>query len=255
MALDVTVVPCRSDNYAYLIQEPTTGQTAVVDVPDAAPVLSALEEKGLGLDRIFLTHHHLDHVEGVDVVRSRTGAGVVGAARDASRLPALDLAVSDGDRVQLGDATADVIDVSGHTIGHIAYIFRTENRAFTGDSLMMMGCGRVFEGTFELMHRSLARFEDMSDDMLICSGHEYAESNARFALSIEPDNPDLVERAAWIRRTRAAGSPTVPSPLGIERRTNPFIRCGAPSVRSALGMESATGAEVFAELRKRKDRF
>ena len=148
-----------------------------------------------------------------------------------------------------------MIDVSGHTVGHIAYVFGTENWAFTGDSLMMMGCGRVFEGTFEMMYQSLARFRNMSDEMLICSGHEYAESNARFALSIEPDNPDLLERVAWIRRTLTAGSPTVPSPLGIERLTNPFLRCEVPSVRSALGMESASGAEVFAELRKRKEQL
>ncbi len=255
MTLEVNVVPCRSDNYAYLIRETTTGQTAVVDVPDAAPVLSALDERGQGLDRIFLTHHHHDHVDGVDAVRSRTGAKVVGASGDAYRLPVLDVAVSEGDSVRLGEAVAEVIDVSGHTVGHIAYVFGTENWAFTGDSLMMMGCGRVFEGTFEMMYQSLARFRNMPDDMLICSGHEYAESNARFALSVEPDNPDLLERVAWIRRTLAAGSPTVPSPLGIERLTNPFLRCEVPSVRSALGMESASGAEVFAELRKRKDSF
>ncbi len=255
MTLEVNVVPCLSDNYAYLIRETATGQTAVVDVPDAAPVLSALDEKGLALDRIFLTHHHQDHVEGVEAVRSRTGAKVVGASSDAHRLPALDVAVSEGDSVRLGKTAAEVIDVSGHTVGHIAYVFGTENWAFTGDSLMMMGCGRVFEGTFEMMYQSLARFRNMSDEMLICSGHEYAESNARFALSIEPDNPDLLERVAWIRRTLTAGSPTVPSPLGIERLTNPFLRCEVPSVRSALGMESASGAEVFAELRKRKDSF
>ncbi|MCY3876798.1 MAG: MBL fold metallo-hydrolase, partial [Rhodobacteraceae bacterium] len=143
MTLEVNVVPCRSDNYAYLIRETTTGQTAVVDVPDAAPVLSAIDEKDLRLDRIFLTHHHHDHVEGVEAVRSRTGAKVVGASSDAYRLPALDVAVSEGDSVRLGEAVAEVIDVSGHTVGHIAYVFGTENWAFTGDSLMMMGCGRV----------------------------------------------------------------------------------------------------------------
>ncbi len=255
MTLDVRVIPCRSDNYAYLIHEPASGLTGVVDVPDSTPVLAELRDRGLGLDQILLTHHHLDHVEGVAALRAETGAKVVGAAKDAHRLPPLDIAVTAGETIRFGNLQAEVLDVSGHTVGHIAFIFRDENWAFTGDSLMMMGCGRVFEGTFEMMHESLRQFDDMPDEMLICSGHEYARSNARFALSIEPDNSDLLERADWIERRLAEGSPTVPSPLGIERKTNPFIRCSDASLRSALGMEAASDAEVFAEIRQRKDNF
>lgn len=255
MPIEVTVIPCRTDNYAYLLQDRESGKTAVVDVPDAAPVVDVLARMELPLHQILLTHHHLDHVEGVAALRSETGAIVVGNAEDARRLPPLDSAVSDGDRIAVAGQEAKVIDVSGHTIGHIAYVFADEDWAFTGDSLMMLGCGRVFEGSFEMMYRSLAKFGPMPDTMRICSGHEYAESNARFALSVEPDNPHVQERAEWVRKMRSARSPTVPSPLGAERMTNPFLRCHLPEMKAALGMESAANVDVFAELRTRKDNF
>ncbi|MCP5072475.1 MAG: hydroxyacylglutathione hydrolase [Rhodobacteraceae bacterium] len=255
MPLDIVTVPCLADNYAYLIRDEATGKVAVADVPEAGPILKALGERGWQLDQILITHHHYDHIDGVDEVRKATGAKVVGYAADAGRLPPLDVALDDGETHQLGEETCEVIDVSGHTIGHIAYVFHDALAAFTGDSLMAWGCGRVFEGTMEMMWGSLSKFHALPRAMQIYSGHEYTASNAKFAVTIEPDNPSLHERAAAVTQARAKGEYTVPSGLGLELATNPFLRAGHVKVKTALGMTNATDAEVFAEIRTRKDNF
>ena len=253
MPLDVSVIPCRDDNYGYILRDEATGKTASVDAPDAAPLIAALEAKGWGLDMVLVTHHHFDHVDGVEALREKYGAAVIGAASDASRLPALDHAVGEGDVVALGDSEARIIDVSGHTIGHIAYLF--DGHAFTADSLMALGCGRVFEGTHHQMWESLSKFLALPEDTLIYSGHNYGQANGRFALSIEPDNAALRARIDAIAAADAAGAPICPVTLGEELQTNPFLRATQESVKASVGMPGGDDAAVFAEVRRRKDSF
>jgi len=255
MPLDIVTLPCLSDNYAYLLHDAGSGATAVVDVPDAATIEAALAERGWRLTDILITHHHWDHVDGVEALRAATGARVVGAAADAHRLPALDLAVAEGDTVRVGGEEATVIEVSGHTVGHIAYHFPESRALFTADSLMAMGCGRLFEGTAEMMWQSLSKLAVLPGDTLVYSGHEYTASNAKFAQTIEPDNAALISRCDAIATARARGEPTVPALLSEELATNPFLRANLPEVKAALGMADAPDARVFAEIRKRKDHF
>lgn len=253
MTLQLVTIPCLKDNYAYLVHDAASGETAVVDVPDTAPILAELAARGWALTDILITHHHDDHIQGVDALRAATGAMVVGNAADAHRLPRLDLALSDGLTFTLGAEVCHVIDVPGHTIGHIAFHFPTAKLAFTADSLMAMGCGRLFEGTPAQMWASLSKLAALPPDTLICSGHEYTAANARFAATLEPGNPALISRIAAITSARAAGQPTVPSLLSLELATNPFLR--APALKATLGLPNATDAEIFAEIRARKDKF
>ncbi len=255
MPLEIVTVPCLSDNYAYLAHDPATGETAVVDVPEAAPIRAALAERDWQLGTILITHHHADHVDGVEDLRRETGARVVGARADAHRLPPLDTAVDEGDSVAVGAETGEVIDVSGHTVGHIAFHFPASHAVFTADSLMALGCGRVFEGTAPMMWESLSKLAALPGDTLVYSGHEYTAKNAEFARTIEPDNAQLKSRCEAVEAARADGRPTVPSKLSEERATNPFLRAALPEVKTAIGMTDAADAEVFAEIRKRKDRF
>jgi hydroxyacylglutathione hydrolase len=253
MPLELVTVPCLQDNYAFLLHDSASGATACIDVPEAAPVLAALAARGWHLSDIWITHHHGDHIDGVAALVAATGARVTGAVADAHRLPPLDQALRPGDAVALGAASGTVLDVSGHTVGHIAYVL--PGFAFTGDSLMAAGCGRLFEGKPAQMWDSLGRLAVLPDDTLVCSGHEYTASNIRFALTIDPSNPALQARAARVAEARAAGRPTVPSTLAEERATNPFLRAADPAIKASLGMADAPDAAVFAEIRARKDRF
>lgn len=255
MPLELVTLPCLADNYTYLLHDRASGATAVVDVPEAAPVLLALAQRGWRLSHILLTHHHDDHIAGVDEVRVATGAQVWGAEADRHRLPALDHGLREGDRVGFGGEEAMVMDVPGHTLGHIAYHFAASKLAFTGDSLMAAGCGRLFEGSPDQMWASLQKLAALPDDTLICSGHEYTASNLRFAGSIGPESPALVARIAQVQAARAEGRATVPSLLSDEKATNPFLRAALPEVKAALGMAHAQDSTVFAALRARKDKF
>ncbi len=255
MSIEVIIVPCLSDNYAYLLRDEATGKTAVVDAPEATPISKALQERGWGLDFILITHHHGDHIDGVPALVRAFNARVVGAAADAHRLPKLDQAVKEGDAVALGESMAKVIDVSGHTVGHIAYHFADAGAVFTADSLMALGCGRVFEGTMPQMWASLSKLAALPPETLVYSGHEYTAANARFALTIEPGNTALRERAEEIAAARAAGRPTVPVRLSVELATNPFLRASSPDLKAAIGMQDANDAAVFGEVRTRKDHF
>lgn len=256
MPLEIVTIPCLSDNYAFLAHDPASNETALIDIPEAAPILAALSQRGWTLDHILITHHHYDHVDGLaEVLAAHTGAKTYGNAADADRLPALDVALNEGDSVRIGAETGEVIEVSGHTIGHIAFYFPTSKLVFTADSLMALGCGRVFEGTFPQMWHSLNKLNALPDDTVVCSGHEYTAANGRFAATIEPENPDLQARLAEITTARAAGTPTVPSLLGLEKRTNPFLRAAEPALQQALNMSGADPADVFAEIRTRKDNF
>jgi hydroxyacylglutathione hydrolase len=255
MALELVTIPCLSDNYAYLVHDSASGQTAVVDVPEAAPVLAAFRLRGWDLSDIWITHHHGDHVDGVTELKAATGARIVGNAGDAHRLPPLDLALRDGLTFRIGVHDVKVIDVPGHTIGHIAYHIPSAELAFTGDSLMSGGCGRMFEGNAPDYWASLSKLAALPPETLICSGHEYTTSNLRFAQSLEPELPALTLRFARVMARRGEGLPTVPVPLSEELATNPFLRAGRPEMKVALGMPLATDVEVFADLRARKDRF
>ena len=246
MPVTVEPVPILSDNYAWLLRDAATGTVAIVDPADADAILAALDARTGGrLDLIMLTHHHADHVAGTDAVRARTGAAVIGAARDAHRLPKVDRAVTEGETVAIGDSVAAVIDTPGHTVGHIAYHVAGDATLpgvlLCGDTLFSLGCGRLFEGTAADMHASLHKLAALPDATLVCCGHEYTESNARFAVAADPDNAALRARADEVRRLRAAGRPTLPSTIGAERASNPFLR--------------APDAAALGELRARKDRF
>lgn len=254
-APEIVTIPCLKDNYAYLLHDPTTGATAVIDVPEAPPIEAALAARGWRLSDILLTHHHWDHVDGVAALRAATGARVWGARADAHRLPALDHAVTEGEVIAIGALRAHVIDVSGHTVGHIALSVPQANAVFTADSLMALGCGRLFEGTAAQMWESLSKLAALPPGTLVCSGHEYTLGNLRFALTIEPDNPALISRGRQIEAARAAGLPTVPSALAEELATNPFLRAADPGIARRLGLEGHGPADVFARIRSLKDSF
>lgn len=256
MPLEIVTVPCRQDNYAFLVHDPDTGGTVLVDAPEAGPIEAALDDLGWRLDDILLTHHHSDHVEGLEELRALyPGVRVTGAAADAHRLPPLDHAVAEGDSVMVGAEAGEVLEVSGHTVGHIAFYFPASQLVFTGDSLMAMGCGRLFEGTPAQMWDSLTKLAALPDETIVCSGHEYTAANAAFAITVEPENAVLVARKAQIDAARERGEATVPSTLASEKATNPFLRARDAAVKSALGMETAPDAEVFAHIRRLKDDF
>jgi hydroxyacylglutathione hydrolase len=230
-----------SDNYSWLLKESVTGKVGMVDPAEAAAAVAAVEAAGGRLDYIFLTHHHGDHIDGVPALVEKYHPVVVGNAADAHRLPKLDVAVHEGDLVDFGAAKARVIDTPGHTVGHIAYVFADGGILLPGDTLFSMGCGRLFEGNAADMYRSMRKFDDLPDETLVCCGHEYTASNARFALAHDGENAALQARAKEVEALRAAGTPTIPVALGVERATNPFLR--------------AESAEALGVLRAAKDKF
>lgn len=254
-APEIVTIPCLKDNYAFLLHDPATGATAVFDVPDAAPIEAALQARGWTLGDIVITHHHWDHVDGVDALRAATGARVWGAGADAHRLPPLDHSLSEGDTVTIGGLTGHVIDVPGHTVGHVAIHFPQAGAVFTADSLMAMGCGRLFEGTPEQMWQSLSKLAKLPPDTLICSGHEYTTGNIRFALTVDPENSALISRSQAVEAARAADRPTVPSTLAEELATNPFLRAADPAIARHLDLEGADPVTVFTRIRSLKDAF
>lgn len=253
MSPEIVTVPCLADNYAYLLHDSASGATAVIDVPEAGPILAALAERGWRLSDILITHHHADHIGGVAELRAATSARVSGAAADAHRLPPLDRMLREGDIVTIGETAGQVLDVPGHTIGHIAFHF--PGALFSADSLMVMGCGRLFEGDAPTMWGTLTKLAALPSETLVFSGHEYAATNAAFALTLNSANEALKKRAEEIATRRAAGLPTVPAPLALELQTNPFLRARTVEMKALLGMSARTDADVFAEIRRRRDRF
>ena len=255
MPLELVTVPCLTDNYAYLLHDEASGHTTLVDAPEAAPILNTLAARGWRLDQILLTHHHSDHIQGVADVVAATGATVLGARADTHRLPPLTRALAEGDHITIGPEQAQVLDVSGHTLGHIAFYLPASALAFTADSLMAGGCGRLFEGTPAVMWQSLCKLAALPGETLICSGHEYTASNLAFAATIEPDNPALIARIERVAKARAENRPTVPSPLSGELATNPFLRARLPQIKALIGLPDASDAAAFAAIRARKDHF
>jgi hydroxyacylglutathione hydrolase len=253
--LEIHQFPCLSDNYGFLVHDADGDVTACIDTPEVEPILRALDEKGWRLTHILNTHWHPDHAGGNQAIRARTGCAIVGPAGEQARIPGIDRAVREGDVVDLGGHEARVLDVGGHTAGHIAYWFAADGVAFVGDTLFALGCGRLFEGTPQQMWSSLRKLMALPPETVVYCAHEYTQANARFALTVDPDNAALRERAARVDADRAAGRFTVPTTIGEELRTNPFLRAADPGLQRSIGMEGAQPVDVFAETRRRKDVF
>ncbi len=256
MALEVAQFICLNDNFGLLVHEPEFGATASVDAPDGEAIADEAERRGWPLTHLLLTHHHADHVQGTQTLKARfPRMKVIGAAKDAHRLPPLDRAVSQGDIVEVGAARAQVLETPGHTLGHIAYFFKDDEIVFVGDTLFALGCGRVFEGTMEMMHLTLETLAQLPGETLVYCGHEYTQANAKFALTVDPDNPVLRERAQTVADLRKDGKYTLPTTLALENATNPFLRVDNPGVMAAMGMQDADPSAVFAAMRARKNNF
>ena len=255
MALQVHQIPCLNDNYGYLIHEPSSGVTATIDTPEVGPINAALAQQGWTLTHILNTHHHFDHAGGNEALKAQWGCTVVGADNDAERIPGIDVRVVDGESFSFGETRAQVLEVPGHTSGHIAFYFADEGLAFVGDTLFALGCGRLFEGTPEQMWTSLEKLMALPDETVVYCAHEYTQANAAFALSVEPNNPQLRARVIEIDELRAVGKPTVPTSIGLERATNPFLRPMSADLQATVGMPGAALVDVFAETRRRKDHF
>lgn len=251
MSVEIEIVPCLSDNYAYLVK--SGADCAVVDPSEPEPVKAALARKGWTPTHILNTHHHLDHTGGNLALKEEFGAQVVGPAKDAARIPGLDIGVDEASGWSFGGKPVRVLEVPAHTRGAITFVI--DGNAFTGDTLFTLGCGRLFEGDPATMWASLSKLMTLPDDTLIWCGHEYTQSNGRFARSIEPGNAALEARMKDVDAARAAGKPTVPATLGLEKRTNPFLRPDNAEIRRSIGMEDADTVTAFGEIRERKNNF
>jgi hydroxyacylglutathione hydrolase len=253
--LDVVQIPVLSDNYVYLVHDADSGTTGVVDPAVGGPVIAALEARGWTLDWVINTHHHGDHTGANMELKKKYGCRIVGPRMEQERIPGIDEAVGDGDTFTFGSAVAKVYDVPGHTAGHNAYWFEGSDALFCGDTLFALGCGRVFEGTHQQMWTSLDKLRDLPPATKVYCAHEYTEANLNFALSVEPANDALLKRGDEIRALRADGKPTVPSIIGDELATNPFMRADQAALQDAIGMSGSDPVAVFAEVRTRKDNF
>jgi len=254
-SLEIHQIKVLGDNYVHLLHDRATGKCAAVDPAEAGPVKAALDNLELELSHILITHDHADHTGGNKKLKSIYGCEIVGSNTDRESIPGLDTPVCEGDTIAIGESKCRVMEVPGHTRGHIAYYFADDRALFTGDTMFVIGCGRLFGGTAEQMWASLSRIRKLPGDTLVYCAHEYSQANARFALSIDADNPDLAEAANRIDGLRAAGKSTVPSTIDRERATNPFLRADMPSFQQTLGLAGLDAVTVFAELRRRKDNF
>jgi hydroxyacylglutathione hydrolase len=246
---------CRSDNFGVLLHDPETGATAAIDAPEAAPIEAALHATGWKLTDILVTHHHADHTDGIMALKEKYKCRVVAPAGEAAKIPGVDETVREGDKVKVGKLTGSVIETPGHTLGHIVYWFHADNIVFAADTLFSVGCGRVIEGTMDQMWASMLKMRNLPDETKIFCGHEYTLANIKFALSVDKDNPALQARAVEAEKQIAAGEPTIPTTIGEEKKTNPFLRAGDAGLAAGLGMAGKPANEVFAEIRERKNRF
>ena len=253
--MDIVILPALTDNYIHLIRDPASGAVAVVDPAEAGPVIAALDARGWRLDAILVTHHHADHIGGTLELKARYGCPLVGAHADRARIPGIDVAVEHGYQYKLGNETISVIATPGHTSGHVSYYFTEMMALFCGDTLFSLGCGRLFEGSAAEMWASLGLLRALPGETQVYCAHEYTLANAGFAQTIEPGNPALAARIEEAQRQREQGRPTIPTSLATECATNPFLRADEPALAAALGMAGAPAVEIFAEIRRRKDRF
>ena len=255
MPAETRLFRCRSDNYGVLLHDPESGATAAIDAPEAAPIEAALKATGWKLTDILVTHHHADHTDGIIELKEKYKCRVVAPAAEAEKIPAVDLTVREGDKVTVGKLSGNVIETPGHTNGHISYWFHADKLAFVGDTLFSIGCGRVIEGTPGMMWRSLTKLRDLPDDTQIYCGHEYTAANIKFARTIEPNNAALAARDAQAQAQIAKGEPTIPVTIGAEKLENPFLRADVAEVAAGIGMADKQAAQVFAEIRARKNKF
>jgi hydroxyacylglutathione hydrolase len=253
--LEIHQFICRSDNYGVLVHESRTGTTISIDAPDAKAIADNLKKRGWQLTHILTTHHHEDHVAGNLDLKEAYGCTIIGPEKEKDKIPGIRRTVRGGDVFDIAQRKLKVFDCPGHTAGHVAYHFAEDYLLFAADTLFAMGCGRVFEGTMEEMFSSVNQFRELQPITSVYCGHEYTEANAKFALTVEPGNRALQARAAEVMRQRQQNKMTCPTTIGDELKTNPYMRCDSPEIRKVLGMEQATDAEVFAELRKRKNDF
>jgi hydroxyacylglutathione hydrolase len=253
--IDMRQFMCLSDNYGLIIHDSVTGATASIDAPNADAVEAQLKKFGRQLTHIFTTHHHADHVDGNLRLKELFGCKIIGPKAEADKIPGIDIQVSGGDKFIWSHREVFVHDCPGHTLGHIAFSIPGEFSLFAGDTLFAMGCGRVLEGTLEQMYQSVNQFKTLSPSTYVYCGHEYTEANCKFALTLEPNNRHLQNRSHLVAAQRARGEMTCPTTIADELKTNPYLRCDSPEIREVLGMQSATDAEVFAEIRTRKNNF
>ncbi len=245
---------CLKDNYGVLLHDPESGATAAIDAPEAAPVEAALKATGWRLTDILVTHHHADHTDGIAALKGSHRCRVVAPHGEAARIPLVDETVRENDKVRVGGLEARVLETPGHTAGHISYVFPADKLAFVGDTLFSIGCGRVIEGTPEMMWQSLLKLRGLPDDTRVYCGHEYTLANVRFARTIEPANAALAAREKEVEKLVATKTPTIPSTLGEEKAANPFLRADVPDVAKSLGLAGKPAWQVFAEIRERKNR-
>jgi len=255
MSAEIHLFSCLTDNYGVLIHDPSTGATASIDAPEAAPVEAALAEKGWRLTDILVTHHHADHTAGIAALKAKHNCRVIAPRKEAAKIGNTDVTVREGDMVSVGSMVARVLETPGHTAGHITYWFKQDKIAFVGDTLFSVGCGRILEGTPQMMWASLLKIRNLPADTKIYCGHEYTAANVRFALTIEPNNSALRARAEEIVRLLEQKKPTIPTTVQQEKSYNPFLRADLHSVSGAIGMEGANPESVFATIRARKDKF
>jgi hydroxyacylglutathione hydrolase len=256
LAIEVFQFPCLKDNFGALVRDSATGAVASIDAPDGAAVLAAASQKGWPLTHVLMTHHHWDHTQGLPEIEvAYPGLKVIGPAKEADRIAGLTQTVSEGDEVRLGQSVVRIIETPGHTAGHIVYHFADDATAFCGDTLFAMGCGRVLETPMAVMWHSLAKLAGLPAATSLYCGHEYTLANAKFALTVDPDNADLRRRAEKVAALRAAGTATLPTTMAEELATNPFLRVERPDIQAHLGLSGADPAVVFAEMRTRKDKF
>ena len=254
MAAQTRLFLCLKDNYGVLLHDPESGATAAIDAPEAAPVEAALKASGWRLTDILVTHHHADHTGGIAELKQRHRCRVVAPHGEAARIPLVDATVRENDEVRVGSLKGRVLETPGHTAGHISYFFPADKLAFVGDTLFSIGCGRVIEGTPEMMWQSLLKLRGLPDDARIYCGHEYTQANIRFAKTIEPANATLNAREREVDKLLADGEPTIPSTIGAEKAANPFLRADVPEVAKSVGLAGTPAWKVFAEIRERKNR-
>jgi hydroxyacylglutathione hydrolase len=252
--LEIYQFPCLSDNFGVLIHDAAAGVTASIDAPDAKAVAAALKQKGWKLTHILTTHHHGDHTGGNATLKAETGCTIIGPRNEAAKIPGIDKAVGEGDTFTFGEHVVKVLDTPGHTAGHITYVIPSAKAAFVGDTLFAIGCGRVIEGDAQMMWSSLKKLMALPRDTAVFCGHEYTQANARFALTIEPENAALQRRAKEVDAMRAAGEATLPTDIGLELETNPFLRPHVAAIQQRLGMVGRPEWEIFGEIRERKNR-
>ncbi len=255
MPIKIKIIPCLTDNYAYILHDMLSNKTTLIDAPDFNPINKVLEKEKWGLDNILITHHHSDHIAGIDKLVNKYNPKIFGAESDIKRLPPLDVTLADRDKFSVSNLIFKTIDVSGHTIGHLAFYCPSEKIIFTGDSLMTLGCGRIFEGTPKQMFESLNQLKELPKETIVYSGHEYADKNAQFALTVDPKNYCLIDQSKKIKDNLIKGIPNVALSLEDEKRTNPFLRSDNFAIKTALGMENSSDLEIFTVLRELKDTF